>query len=86
MITWRGIEKNEASQKFARRGEPRTAAAATNSNRRRIRTGAVATSSVQRPPHLRTNVPSRARNVVTLSSFTDARSSNRTVSNQRRGD
>jgi hypothetical protein len=77
MITSCRTQKNEASQKFARRRQPCTAVATTSSNRRRIRTAAVATRSVQQPLQLRINAPSRAPNLTTLRSFTHASSNNR---------
>jgi hypothetical protein len=86
IITSCRTQKNEASQKFARRSQPPTAVAATNSNRHRISTRATATSSVQRPPQLRTNAPSRTPYIPTLRSSTYASTNNRKVSNQRPSD
>jgi len=62
---------------------PGLGATATDSTRCHIGTGIAAARSLQRPPQLRTNAPSRCQNIPTLRSSTHASSNDRKVSNQR---
>ena len=86
MITSRGTQKNETPTKSARPRQPGTRVAEINSNRRRTRPCAVATSSIQVPPQFRTNAPRRAPNLTTLRSSTHVISQIRRVSNERPSD
>lgn len=83
-VTW--DSKNETPTKSARPRQPGTRVAEINSNRRRTRPCAVATSSIQVPPQFRTNAPRRAPNLTTLRSSTHVISQIRRVSNERPSD